>query len=111
MKPLFFFVNLLTNFLIMEEEKMLPCMNKQLFGVECPGCGTQRALSHLSKGEFHDAFVMYPAIYTLIPFFIVLILHFLNKSRNYNKAIIALAILNGIVIIGSYLLKIFNQSN
>ena len=86
-------------------------MNKQLFGVECPGCGTQRAISHLSKGEFQEAFIMYPAIYTLIPFFIVLALHFKNKSRNYNKAIIALAILNGVVIIGSYLFKIFTQTN
>lgn len=95
----------------MEEEKMLPCMNKQLFGVECPGCGTQRSLAHLSQGEFYEAFIIYPAIYTLIPFFIVLTLHFTNKSRNYNKAIIVLAILNGIVIIGSYLFKIFNQTN
>ena len=79
--------------------------------VECPGCGTQRSLAHLSQGEFYEAFIIYPAIYTLIPFFIVLALHFTNKSRNYNKAIIVLAILNGIVIIGSYLFKIFNQTN
>lgn len=90
---------------------MLACMNKQLFGVECPGCGTQRSLAHLLQGEFYEAFMMYPAIYTLIPFFIVLLLHFINKTRNYNKAIIVLAILNGIVIIGSYLFKIFNQTN
>jgi len=95
----------------MEEVKMLPCMNKQLFGVECPGCGTQRSLLYLLKGEFYEAFITYPAIYTLIPFFLVLVLHFTNKSRNYNKAIIGLALLNGVVIISAYLFKIFNQTN
>ena len=52
------------------EEHMLPCMNKQLFGVECPGCGTQRAIAFLMEGEFWEAFKMFPAIYTLVLFFI-----------------------------------------
>lgn len=63
------------------EEHMLPCMNKQLFGVECPGCGTQRAIAFLLEGEFWEAFKMFPAIYTLALFFIVLGLHFLDKSK------------------------------
>ena len=51
------------------EEHMLPCMNKQLFGVECPGCGTQRAIAFLLEGEFYEAFKIFPAIYTLGLFF------------------------------------------
>ena len=47
------------------EEYMLPCLNKKLFGVDCLGCGIQRALSLLIHGEFIAAFKMYPAIYTL----------------------------------------------
>ena len=48
---------------------MLPCMSKKLFGVECLGCGTQRALILLLKGEFVEAFKMYPPIYTLVILF------------------------------------------
>lgn len=90
---------------------MLPCMNKQLFGVECPGCGTQRAIAFLLEGEFWEAFKMFPAIYTLALFFIVLGLHFLDKSRNYTKSISILTIINGVVIITSYLIKMYNQLN
>jgi hypothetical protein len=38
------------------EDYMIPCMNKTLFGVDCMGCGTQRALAFLLKGEFVEAF-------------------------------------------------------
>jgi len=91
----------------MEEEKMLPCMNKQLFGVECPGCGTQRSISFLLEGEFYEAFKIFPAIYTLGIFFIFLFLYFFDKKRNYIRLVIASAILNGIVIIASYIFKMF----
>ncbi|WP_333809570.1 DUF2752 domain-containing protein [Flavobacterium sp.] len=89
------------------EEHMLPCMNKQLFGVECPGCGTQRAIAFLLEGEFWEAFKMFPAIYTLFLFFIFLALHLLDKKRNYYKLVIASAILNGAVIIIAYFIKIY----
>ena len=74
------------------EEHMLPCMNKKLFGVECMGCGTQRSIDLLLHGDFVGAFKMFPAIYTMILFAIILILHFVDKSRNYSKAIIILVI-------------------
>lgn len=89
------------------EEHMLPCMNKQLFGVECPGCGTQRAIAFLLEGEFYEAFKIFPAIYTLGLFFILLSLHLLDKKRNYAKLVIASAILNGAVILIAYFIKIY----
>lgn len=53
-------------FPIIAKDYMLPCLNKKLFGVECPGCGLQRAASLLLHGEFTAAFKMYPAIYPMI---------------------------------------------
>ena len=88
------------------EDFMIPCVNKTLFGVDCLGCGTQRALVLILKGEFIEAFYMFPAIYTLILFLISLILHFFDKKRNYNKLISILAIINGIIMIVSYIYKI-----
>ena len=90
---------------------MLPCMNKQFFGIECPGCGTQRAIAFLLEGEFYEALKIYPAIYTLLLFFVVVGLHFLDKSRNYTKLISILAILNGVIIIIAYLTKMYNLLN
>ncbi len=87
---------------------MIPCMNKKLFGVECMGCGTQRALILLSEGNFVAAFKMFPALYTLILFFIIVALHFIDKSRSYTKAITYLAVINGIIMLTNYIYKILN---
>jgi hypothetical protein len=90
------------------EKYMIPCLNKQLFGVECLGCGTQRALVLIFKGEFTAAFYMFPAIYTTLLFFGILALHFIDKSRNYHRFIIGLAIINAIIMIVSYIYKMTN---
>lgn len=87
------------------EDYMLPCMNKSLFGIDCMGCGTQRALILLSKGEFKEAFYMFPAIYTTILLFLFLGLHFIDKSRNYHKLIVPMAILNAVIMVISYIYK------
>lgn len=87
------------------EDYLIPCMNKKLFGVECMGCGTQRALLLIVKGDFVAAFHMFPAIYTLLLFFLCLGLHFIDKTRNYTKSISYLAILNGVIMIVSYFFK------
>lgn len=88
------------------EKYMIPCMNKQLFGFDCPGCGMQRSLALILKGEFADAFFMFPAIYTLVAFFGMVALHFLDKKRNYHKIIVGLGIINGLIMIISYIYKI-----
>jgi hypothetical protein len=90
------------------EDFMIPCVNKTLFGIDCFGCGTQRAFVLILKGEFSEAFYMFPAIYTTILFFIILGLNFIDKSRNYHKIIVSLAIINAIIMIISYFYKLTN---
>ncbi len=93
------------------EDFMIPCLNKKLFGIDCPGCGIQRSLMHFFRGEFVDAFYMYPAIYTLL---LLLIVVFINKKSSFkygSKIILSLAIINVLIIIVSYSIKmsfIFN---
>lgn len=87
------------------EKYMIPCLSKKLFGIDCLGCGTQRALLLIWKGDFAGAFHQYPAIYTLLLFAGVIALHFLDKSRNYHKVIVALAIINSCIMIVSYIYK------
>ena len=89
------------------EDYMIPCMNKKLFGIECFGCGTQRALLLLTEGKFVEAFKMFPAIYTLIPLLILLALNFFDKSRNYHSKIVPLAIVNAVIMVISYIYKHF----
>jgi hypothetical protein len=93
------------------EEYMIPCMHKKLFGIDCMGCGIQRAIALIFEGDLVGAFHMYPAIYTLILFFASIFLHLVDKSRNYNKIIASLAILNGIIMAVSYFYKMLFINN
>jgi hypothetical protein len=88
---------------------MLPCINKKIFGVDCFGCGAQRAFLLIIKGEFKDAFIVFPAIYTtiLFIFFVILLLfdknkEYFNGKLNYHKIVVFLAILNAVIMIISY---------
>ncbi len=87
------------------EEYMIPCMSKKLFGIDCMGCGIQRAIALLLKGEFVEAFYMYPAIYTLLLFFLFTGISFIDKSRNYHKVIVAFGIITAILMVSSYFYK------
>lgn len=88
------------------EEYMMPCLSKSLFGMECLGCGTQRAFMLVTHGEFIMAFKMFPAIYTTIMLFAFIGLHFIDKSRNYHRLIVGFAILNAVIMIISYIYKL-----
>lgn len=86
---------------------MIPCLSKTLFGIECLGCGFQRAFLLLLKGEFLMAFQMYPAVYTTLIFLGFLGLHFLNTSKDYKKALTSMAILNVLFMVAGYYYKHF----
>lgn len=92
------------------DEFMLPCLNKQLFGIDCLGCGIQRATALLFQGEFVAAFKMYPAIYSLIILLIFLLINLVIKIKHAYPIKIGLIILNLIVIVVSYLIKMSQYS-
>ncbi len=92
--------------LLQLEDYMLPCLNKRLFGIECPGCGIQRSLSLLLKGEFTAAFYMYPAIYTLLLLASFLIVNLFVKFKYQSIIKMSLIILNVLIILVSYFIKL-----
>ena len=86
---------------------MFPCISKTLFGIECLGCGFQRAFVLLLEGDFKAAFAMYPAIFSSLIFLLFAGLHFIDSKRNYKKTLTVLVTLNGIIMIGGYFYKHF----
>ena len=90
------------------EDYMLPCLSKQILGIECFGCGGQRAVSLLFQGEFIAAFKMYPAIYTLIILALFFLYSIFFKIKNREKIKITLVVLNIAIIVINYLIKIIN---
>jgi len=93
--------------LFLNEDYMLPCMNNQLLGIECTGCGIQRAAVLLFHGEFVEAFKMYPAIYPLILLLGFLLLDNLMTIKYANKISIFLMIASVATILINFILKFF----
>jgi hypothetical protein len=92
-------------FFLKVEDYMLPCFSKQIFGLDCPGCGIQRSLSLLLQGDFVAAFKMYPAIYSLLLLFGFLLLDNFYKIKFSNTIIITLTSVTVFLILMNYFLK------
>jgi len=98
----------LVNIIEFLEGIMVPCYFKFMFGINCPGCGLQRSIIFLLKGELWASVKMYPP---LLPIIFTLVLYFLNKQFNYpNQEIIfkIAAWLLCAVVSFNFLLKLFN---
>jgi hypothetical protein len=89
------------------EDYMLPCLNKKYLGFECMGCGLQRSAALLLRGEFVDAFLMYPAIYSIIALFMTIILNHFKNIKYSNKIIFILAMASIALIVGNFLIKLY----
>jgi len=93
------------------EEYMLPCLNKTLFGVECTGCGAQRAAVFLFRGDFTKAFFMYPAIYPLAFLFTFLVFNLFFKFKYDYTVKISLIIITALAMAIAYIIKMFYLFN
>lgn len=89
------------------EEFLLPCMNKQIFGVDCYGCGGQRSLLLLLEGDFTGAFQMFPAIYPLLLLLGFVLFNMFFRFKHDFSIKIGLILLTAAVILISYLIKMF----
>ncbi len=88
------------------QNNLIPCPFKKLTGIDCPGCGFQRAVLALLEGDLKESLHFYPAA---IPLFAAAVFsiadaryHF-NKGNNVKKVIY---ILTGFIIVGSYISKL-----
>lgn len=63
-----------------------PCLFHQLTGLSCPGCGSLRALHHLTHGEVATAFGYNPLLIVLLPFFAFLVASWFRQgSRAFQN--------------------------
>jgi len=90
------------------ERFMLPCLSKQMFGVECPGCGLQRSIVLLFQGDLVASFQIYPALFPMMALFGFLALNRFVFFKKSNTITIGLAGLTVFSILANYALKLFN---
>ena len=90
------------------ERHMLPCPAKQTIGLSCPGCGMQRAIIELFRGNIVESFYSYPALLPLIAMFIFLAFH-LKYDFKHGALILKISFLvNAIIISLNYILNLIS---
>lgn len=85
---------------------MVTCAFVKYFGVECPGCGTQRAFIALLKGDLVSS-VNYNA--SLIPFLITVLFtfaHLFIGFKNGSKTIVGMVVITVSIMLLQFITKL-----
>ena len=87
-------------------DRLAPCFYKQCLGIDCPGCGMQRAFIELLKGNLWESIKLYPALIPTIIMFIYLVMHLIFKYRNGANILKFLFIFNVSIVVINYIYKL-----
>ncbi|TCD04623.1 DUF2752 domain-containing protein [Pedobacter frigidisoli] len=99
----------LHNFLDWLGHHLFACPFKTHFGFDCPGCGFQRSVLSLLKGDLLESFKLYPATIPLLFIFIYTIVH-LRMDLKIGAQVIKIAFAGvAVIILINYIYKIYNH--
>src|ERR1700754_1841793 len=87
------------------ERNMFSCPSKTYLGIECPGCGLQRSILLLMRGEIGESLRVYPATIPLLLMFMILILHLKYKFKQGHIILQYIFIFSSVLIFTSYIIK------
>jgi len=87
------------------EQHLLVCPNKYFFGLECPGCGMQRSVIALLKGNILESLQLYPGLFPIIFTLVMLGLHLRYQYKNGAKILQYSYIVSLSIVIGSFVVK------
>jgi hypothetical protein len=89
------------------ENHMMPCPYKQHLGIDCPGCGMQRSIIELLKGNLWESIVTYPPLIPMAIMIIYLFLHLIFKFKRGAQIVKYMFIFVAIIITINYISKFF----
>jgi len=87
---------------------MLDCHWKSTLGIECPGCGFQRAFDLLIHGDIIGSVQVFPATIPLIVTLLFTLFHLQFKFRKGAMIIIVLFSLTALLMLLNFCIKIFS---
>lgn len=91
------------------EEHQMECVNRRLFGVDCPGCGSQTALVQLLKGDIWGSIQTYPALIPLLGLIIFAVVQLIFRFKWGAKLAKYWLVFVAFIIISSYLFKMIKN--
>lgn len=90
------------------DDHLMSCSYKSTLGIECFGCGTQRAFLALTRGDILGSFMFNPGVIlfllTLIAFFIV----YFRKPKWITPVITIGALATAFGMIGNFVFKLMS---
>ena len=93
------------------ENHQFPCFYKKYLGIDCPGCGMQRAFIELLKGNIIESIKTYPALIPMIIMFVFLFLHIKYKFKKGASYLTIMFIFTSVIILLSYIFKLIINFN
>jgi len=84
---------------------MLPCFYKLIFNVECIGCGLQRSILAILKGDFKLAFNYNPGGFLALFIFAFLAAHLKFNFKNGGKILLVVSVINLLIMSLNYYVK------
>jgi glucan phosphoethanolaminetransferase (alkaline phosphatase superfamily) len=97
---------MLSSFADWLELNSLPCFYKKFLGIECPGCGMQRAFIELLRGNFIESLKTYPALLPTIFIVLYLMLHLIFKFRKGAEVLKISFIFTASIIVINFIFKL-----
>ena len=88
------------------ESHMGTCTFREAGGLECPGCGIQRSIISLLKGEILESILLFPALLPLIAMFGFLGIHLMFTLKHGALVLKIFYITNTVLILGNYIYQI-----
>ncbi len=85
------------------------CSFQEHAGIPCPGCGIQRSILALLRGDFVESILLFPALLPMLGMFTFLGFHLAFNLKHGALILKMFYISNTILIIGPYLLKFINH--
>lgn len=73
--------------------------------MDCPGCGMQRSMIEMLKGNFVESLKMYPGMLPMVFTMVLLGLHLKYKFRNGAKMLLYSYSFSAGVVVISYIIK------
>lgn len=88
------------------EAHQMPCVYKKYLGMDCPGCGMQRGIIELLKGNLWESIQAYPPLIPMLLMMLYLLLHIKFKFKNGALYLKILFIFTSVIIVTNYIIKL-----
>ena len=82
------------------------CSFREIAGIDCPGCGLQRSILALLRGDLVESILRFPALLPLVAMFVFLGIHLVFKLKHGALVLKVFYIANIAIIVLNYIYKL-----